>query len=156
MQHLSVRVQAVCSFPPSLTTSKTRRRSKPPTTILQIWLNLYCPPQKAEICGDFLSKSNMFLQHPEYPEPGLLYQNPQVMSPEFSIITKCEPQGGLTHLGVTEESQVSKLGELDAIDTLNLFRGLDGGDSLSGPPVDSRIRTTLMECVHFPSQITIG
>lgn len=152
IEHRFIRLQALSPIPLEIETKKVGRRSKTFPGHMKIFFNLYAEFRNAETCGAFLTENNIRLQHPEYPDPDMPYRNPHVLSPEFEIVTKCEPQGGVASL---YKSPTATLEDLETSGVLQqLFSGLDGGDELRGINADARIRTKLMEYAPSTSWVT--
>lgn len=152
IQSALARGQAVSSNPPVYDTCQ----HKAPVKAIRIWINLYSTPRNAEKCGEFLSANQTYLQHPEYPDPGLPYRNPHILSKEFWITTRCESQGGISTLVLANEPDQPKAHLVDAVDTLQIFGRLDGGEALWEMEPDERITTTLLPWVFLTSNIVVA
>lgn len=140
-----VRIQAVSPKPPVIDFEKATPRSTTQLVKMKIYLNLYSSPKSASKCGAFLGANRIFLQHPEFPDSEIQYRNPHVFSEEFSITTRCESQGGIQTLIAPDKPVDSLVKDVSAVDALQMFGNLDGGEEFEAMAADPRIRTVLME-----------
>ena len=143
-----VRIQAVSPKPPVIDFAKAKSRSTTQLVTMKVYLNLYSSPKSAPTCGAFLGANRIFLQHPEFPDSEIPYWNPHIFSEEFSITTRCEPQGGIKTLIAPEKAVYASIKDVSAADALQMFGNLDGGVGFEPVAADPRIRTALMELVQ--------
>ena len=150
LQRSLVRVQPVAAYPIQVRKDPKSKHRSPKNTGFEIWLNLYGSKHTAAACGSFLSKNDMYLQHPEFPQPGFLYNNPHLLSARFSITTRCEIQGGLQLQGsIPTEHLVAPTED----DILEVFSRLGTSKDLQEISGDPRITTELLshqkKALHF-------
>jgi hypothetical protein len=123
---------------------------------------LYGPPEQCIEVGDILNGKKVYLQEPDYWQPGLKYMNPHFLDLDAvqpDSHSNTDPlSSSLLQMGISFQSSLS---EEQATNQKLLkqkiaaaFKGMTRAQNLKRITADIRIRTPLLESVAFIPQLS--
>jgi SWI/SNF-related matrix-associated actin-dependent regulator of chromatin subfamily A3 len=121
------------------------RATKPADAKTRVSINIYGGADAKEKVGKKLSKERIYLQKPDSRRHGTTYDNPHIITfPDFQI-TNLEMQQEEEQEGATSSNSVLHFEKTIS----QVYASLTRGTNLQRIEGDGRLRTKLLEYVHF-------
>ncbi len=133
------------------------RARKSDEASLRVSINVYGMQNEKDLVGRELSKGKIFLQQPDFPRLGAVYENPHFLQ----LDTFCDEEPVFDITNPEEQQEVEAIPEEDFRATVgNIYRSLKRGAHLQELEADASLRTQLLphqrEALDFMTQREAG
>lgn len=117
------------------------KATKASDATLRVNINIYGPRSSRDTVGCRLSANKVYLQHPDHPRPGAVYDNPHFLTIPGVNTSTNEEEGDNKTASCSDKDQSDQFQHAIA----NVYASLKRSSHLKGVEGDNRLKTALLQ-----------